>query len=385
MKFVFASDSFKGSLSSQRISELLEQSARQVFPGCETVKLAVADGGEGTADTVTKALGGVWRTIPVKGPLGEERRAAYGLLPGGGAIIEMAAASGLPLVPEEQRNPLYTTTFGVGQMIADALEQGCREFWLAIGGSATNDGGMGALEALGVRFLDEKGAPLPGIGASLERVRSVDTSGLLPQAREAKFYVLCDVDSPLTGEQGAAFVFAPQKGADAPTVVRLDRGLCQYADVAAAHLGQDLRNVPGAGAAGGLGFGLMAFLQAQLRPGVEAVLNLLDFDRKIKGADLVVTGEGRMDSQSARGKVPAGVGKRCLQAGVPAVAIAGSLGHGYEAIYDCGIRSVVTTVSGIMPLQEAMERAEELYRDAARRLFSLYACGAGKKENPDSI
>lgn len=371
LKFVFASDSFKGSLSSREIISLLEQEAHRVFPGCETVGLPMADGGEGTMDALLEAMQGLRETLSVTGPRFQPISASYGLLPQGGAIIEMAQASGLPLLPKEQQDPEQTTTFGTGQLIADALQKGCRDLYLAIGGSATNDGGMGALCALGAVFLNEDGQPLPGIGASLGKVCRIDLSGLLPQAREARFHVLCDVDNPLLGPSGASAVFGPQKGADAQAVQRLEKGMAHYAQVAAKTLGKDCSNLPGAGAAGGLGFALIAFLGAELSSGVETVLKLLEFDHVIQGADWVITGEGRMDGQSARGKVVSGVMKHCAKAQVPTIAIVGSLGDGYEDLLQQGLTGVVTTVSRCMALEEALSQAEELYSAAAFRVFSL--------------
>lgn len=371
MKFIFASDSFKGSLSSRRIISLLKQEANRVFPGCETVGLPMADGGEGTMDALLEALQGHRETLVVQNPRFQPVSASYGLLPQGGAIIEMAQASGLPLLTKEQQDPEQTTTFGTGELIADALKKGCRDLYLAIGGSATNDGGMGALCALGAVFFDKDNQPLPGIGASLGKVHRIDLSGLLPQIREARFHVLCDVDNPLLGPSGAAAVFAPQKGADEQAVQRLEKGMTHYAQVAAETLGKDCSLLPGAGAAGGLGFALLAFLNAELSSGAETVLNLLDFDHILQGADWVITGEGRMDGQSARGKVISGVVKHCVKAQVPAMAIVGSLGDGYEALLQQGLTGVITTVSRCMTLEEALSQAETLYADAAFRAFTM--------------
>lgn len=371
MKFVFASDSFKGSLSSRKIISLLEREASQVFPGCETVGLPMADGGEGTMDALLESLHGHRETLLVTGPRFQPVSASYGLLPQGGAIIEMAQASGLPLLSEEQQDPEQTTTFGTGELIADALQKGCRDLYLAIGGSATNDGGMGALCALGAVFLDKNNHPLPGVGASLGKVQRMDLSGLLPQISEAQFHVLCDVDNPLLGLSGAATVFAPQKGADEQAIKRLETGMSHYAKIVAETLGKDCSPLPGAGAAGGLGFALLAFFNAELSSGTETVLNLLNFDRILQGADWVITGEGRMDSQSPRGKVISGVVKHCAQSHVPVMAIVGSLGEGYELLLQQGLTGVVTTVNHCMTLEEAISQAEVLYKDAAFRVFSL--------------
>ena len=375
MKMIFASDSFKGSLSSQQILTLLKQEAEQVFPGVKTSGVLMADGGEGTVDALVSQLGGTYETIVVHDPCFRLDEAGYGILPEGSAVIEMAAASGLPMVPADKRNPMETTSYGTGELIVHALSQGIRKIAIAIGGSATNDGGMGMLAALGVRFLDESGSLLRGCGGDLEKVASIDLSGLHPAVRETEFTVMCDVTNPLLGPEGATFTFSAQKGADAVMQQCLEAGMAHYAELAEKATGVPAREVPGAGAAGGLGFALMSFLGANLQSGIETVLDLVHFDELLKDADLVVTGEGRMDWQSSYGKVPSGVGKRCQKAGVPAVAIVGGLLPGYESIYEAGIQTVVTTVSGIMPLEQAMKDSESLYLDAAVRLFRAIRCG----------
>lgn len=375
MKILFASDSFKGSLTSEEIGQLLTQAVSEIFPHAETHTLCVADGGEGTMEAVVQALGGTWKTVPVRGPLGNPVQARYGLLPGHKAIIEMAAASGLPLVPADQRNAAKTSSIGTGMLIRDALDAGIRDITIAIGGSATNDGGMGAMQALGVSFLDKNGQEVWGCGENLAFVDHIDVSGLHPAAAQTRFTVMCDVTNPLLGEYGATYTFGRQKGADDAMLAQLEQGMTQYAAAVQTALSCDNAALPGAGAAGGLGFALMTFLHAQAQPGIEAVLDLLGFDHALDGVDLVITGEGRMDWQSAFGKVPSGVGKRCKKAGVPAVAIVGGLLDGYEAIYDCGIQSVVTTINGAMSIEDAMENSRALYLDAARRLLRMVRCG----------
>lgn len=375
MKILFASDSFKGSLTSEEIGQLLTQAVSEIFPHAETHTLCVADGGEGTMEAVVQALGGTWKTIPVRGPLGNPVQARYGLLLGHKAIIEMAAASGLPLVPADQRNAAKTSSIGTGMLIRDALDAGIRDITIAIGGSATNDGGMGAMQALGVSFLDKNGQKIWGCGENLAFVDHIDVSGLHPAAAQTRFTVMCDVTNPLLGAHGATYTFGRQKGADDAMLAQLEQGMTQYAAAVQTALSCDNAALPGAGAAGGLGFALMTFLHAQAQPGIEAVLDLLDFDRALDGVDLVITGEGRMDWQSAFGKVPSGVGKRCKKAGVPAVAIVGGLLEGYEAIYDCGIQSVVTTINCAMSIEDAMENSRTLYLDAARRLLRMVRCG----------
>lgn len=375
MKFLFASDSFKGTLSSERTAELLTAAAREVFPDCECTKIPVADGGEGTTDAVLAAVHGEKITCSVCGPLTEQVEAYYGKLDDRRAVMEMASASGLPLVPEQLRDPRRTTTYGTGEMILDALNRGFTDISIAIGGSATNDGGMGCMRALGVRFLDKSGKELSGCGSDLNQICTIDTSGLDPRIADCTFTVMCDVKNPLCGEHGATRTFGKQKGGTPEILDELEAGMCNYRDVLNQQFHIDMDTVPGAGAAGGLGAALMVFLNGQLKSGIETVLDLVEFDRKLEGVSLVVTGEGATDWQSVFGKVMQGVGVRCKKHGIPAVAIVGSMGKGAEDIFDYGIDSILTTVNGIMPLEEALIRADELYLGAARRLFRMLRAG----------
>lgn len=375
MKFLFASDSFKGTLSSEEISGLLAEAAKKHFPGCDYLGIPIADGGEGTVDAVIQVTKGSYKKVMVKGPLFEDVEASYGVIDENSAIIEMAAASGLPMVPAEKRNPLYTTTYGTGQLIKDALDSGFRHISVAIGGSATNDGGMGAMAALGVRFLDQEGNELKGIGADLRKVWDLDVSGIHPAVKDTVFTVMCDVNNPLTGPKGATHTFGPQKGAAGEILTALEDGMKNYASIIKEKLGVDVDPMPGAGAAGGLGAALTVFLNAKLQSGIETVLDLMKFDELLQGVDLVVTGEGRIDWQSAFGKVPSGIGHRCLKAQVPAVAIVGGMGKGAEEIYAHGIESIIPTINGAMDIDEALERAKELYENAAERLFRMLKVG----------
>ncbi len=375
MKFLFASDSFKGTLSSEKIIELLTESANKVFPGCETAGTLIADGGEGTVDAVIAMTKGSLIEVSVHGPLMEETTAVYGKINEESAIIEMAAASGLPMVPAELRNPLNTTTYGTGELIKDALDKGFRNISIALGGSATNDGGMGAMAALGVKFLDKDGKELKGQGSDLAKVAKVDISGLHPAVKEAAFTVMCDVNNPLTGPDGATYTFGKQKGGTPEILDELEAGMKSYAKVAVEALGRDIDNLPGAGAAGGLGAAVCGFLNATLKSGIETVLDLIDFDRMLEGVDVVVTGEGRIDWQSAFGKVPSGIGMRCKNKGIPAVAIVGGMGKGAEKIYEFGVESIIPTINGAMDIDEALERAEELYQGAAERMFRFLKVG----------
>lgn len=375
MRFLFASDSLKGTLSSERIAELLTESAQRVFPGCQTMGIPIADGGEGTVDAVITVTGGSMQTVKVHGPLMEEIQASYGVFHETSAVIEMAAASGLPLVHVEQRNPLHTTTYGTGQLIRSALDAGYRNISVAIGGSATNDGGMGAMRALGIRFLDAAGQELEGTGADLNLVSDIDISGIHPDLKQSEITVMCDVNNPLTGPSGATYTFGRQKGGTPEILEELEAGMQHYAEVIRDKFGIDVDKIPGAGAAGGLGAALCVFLHASLKSGIETVLDLIGFDQLLDGVDLVVTGEGRIDWQSAFGKVPSGIGNRCRAKGVPAIAVVGGMGDGAEQIYEFGIDSIITTINGAMELNEALERAEELYGAAADRMFRMVKVG----------
>lgn len=343
MKIVIASDSFKGSLASMEVARSVEMGILDVFPSCDVVKVAVADGGEGTMDALCQSLGGRFIRIPVQDPIGRTIFASYVILEDGNtAVLEMSSASGLTLLTPAERNPMLTSTYGTGQLIDDAIGRGCRRFLVGIGGSATNDAGMGMLTALGYRFLDAEGNELPGAGASLSKVCGIDCSGVSQAVRDSEFIVACDVDSPLYGPDGAAYVFAPQKGADPDMVKALDDGLRQYADVVASYTGKipmhggpsctgetsimkDAASMPGAGAAGGLGYAFVAFFGARLQRGVDMVLDAVGFDSIIEGADLVITGEGRIDAQTLTGKTPYGVLQRASRQNIPVIALAGSV------------------------------------------------------------
>lgn len=375
MKFLFASDSFKRSLSSQKTAELLAKAAREIFPDCQCDSIVVADGGEGTTAAVLAATNGKKLPVQVHGPFWEDITSNYGMLDENRAVMEMAAASGLPLVPEEKRNPRYTTSYGTGEMIADALRRGFRDISIAIGGSATNDGGIGCIRALGGKFLDENNQELKGCGEDLMKIRKIDLSGLNPLIKECKFTVMCDVTNPLCGKDGATYTFGRQKGATPEIQNDLEAGMCNYRDIIKEQFDLDMDNIPGSGAAGGLGTALMVFLNGTLKSGIETVLDLVDFDEHLKDVDIVVTGEGATDWQSVFGKVMQGVGVHCKKRHIPAVAIVGSMGSGAEDIFDYGIESIITTVNNIMPLSDALNHAEELYLGAARRMFRLLKAG----------
>ena len=381
MKLLFASDSFKGSLSSEKTVAILTQAAKEVFGECDCAGVPVADGGEGTVDAVIAAEHGKHVYVRVHGPLMSEVEAGYGVFGDNKAVIEMASASGLPLVPDEQRDPRYTTTYGTGELIRHALESGYRDISIAIGGSATNDGGMGCARALGVRFLDDKGEELSGFGSDLARVAHIDMSGIDSRLSEAKITVMCDVTNPLCGENGATYTFGKQKGATPEIQEELEAGMNNYRNVIRREFDIDCNDIQGAGAAGGLGAALKVFFRGEMRSGIETVLELIRFDERLEGVDLVVTGEGRTDWQSCFGKVMQGVGKHAQAKGIPVAGLSGSLGKDALNICDHGISSLMTTVDSPMPLKEAMDRAEELYLNAAIRMFRFIRTGMEMRQN----
>ncbi len=380
MKFLFASDSFKGTLTSEQTVALLAKAAKAVFGEIEYSGVPVADGGEGTTDAVVAAENGQWIECEVCDPMMEKVTARYGRLDERRAVIEMAAASGLPLVPLDRRNPLKATSYGTGELIRHALDMGFTDISIAIGGSATNDGGMGCARALGVRFLDGDGRELEGRGEDLEQVSAIDVSNLDHRIANAKITVMCDVTNPLCGENGATWTFGAQKGATPEIQQRLESGMVNYRDVIRRQFGIDPDAIQGAGAAGGLGAALMVFLGGEMKSGIDTVLDLIDFDSRLEGTDLVVTGEGRTDWQSCFGKVMQGVGERAAKKGVVAVGLSGSLGRDAARIFDHGIASLMTTVDAPMPLEEALGRAEELYYLGAVRMFRFLKAGMELKK-----
>ncbi len=352
MKVVIASDSYKGTDSSAEVAEALEEGIHRVDKAVEVVKLTVADGGEGMVEALVPDRN-QWVTLEVQDPLGRPHQGSYAIREGRG-IIEMAAASGLPLLREEERDPSKTSTFGTGQLIKDALERGCTEILIGIGGSATNDGGVGMARALGVRFLNKAGQEVEQGGGALGQLASIDTTGLHPLVGKADIKVACDVDNPLCGDQGASAIYGPQKGADPAMVERLDKNLVHLASLVRELQGEDKAPIPGAGAAGGLGFGLMAFLGAKLQRGIDLILDAVGFDKALEGADLIITGEGRIDGQSIRGKVPVGIAQRAKERGIPVLVIAGSLGPQIDRLYPLGIGAAMSVVDRAKPREEAM-------------------------------
>lgn len=374
MKIVLASDSFKGSLSAAGVANLLEQAARRVFPGVQTVSLPIADGGEGTVEALVLARGGRMETAVVAGPLGGEREAKYGVLDGNIAVMEMAETSGIGLVTPGQLDPLRATTQGVGQLLAHLVDEGYGEVWIGIGGSATNDGGMGALRALGAEFTDKNGAPVPEGGGYLTDIERVDLSGLHTGLKNAKLRVICDVNNTLLGPEGATMVYGPQKGADRDMLAALEQGMAHYAEVFLRDTGIDLTAQPGGGAAGGLGAALLCVLHAEFCRGIDEVLSLVEFDKHVADADLVVTGEGRIDAQSVSfGKAVSGVIAR--SGDIPVAIIAGSMSADAKKAYERGNVSIMTAVNAPMPVETAVAQARELVADAAYRMFAFIGMG----------
>lgn len=373
-KYVVIPDSFKGCLSSGEICDIIAREIRRRDPEARVCALPVADGGEGTVDAFLGALGGEKVAVPCRDPYGRPLTAHYGLFPDGKtAVIEMAAAAGLPLVGEDRR-VADATTYGVGQLIAHALKRGAERIILGLGGSATNDGGCGAAAALGVEFLDAEGKAFVPVGGTLRRIAHIRADGLLPALRQAEVIAMCDIDNPLCGESGAAAVFAPQKGADAATVRMLDEGLAHLAAVIEKDLGRSLLTLPGGGAAGGFGAGSVAFLGARLQMGIEAVLDLTDFDRLAADAYLVITGEGRLDSQSLRGKVVVGVARRARALGVPVVALVGSSETDIAAAYDAGVTAVFPINPAPTTLSEALAHARTHLAFTAENVLRFARC-----------
>ena len=375
MKLLFASDTFKGSLTSEQTIVLLTKAAHEVFGACKTSGIPVADGGEGTVEAVVRAEKGDFIRCTVHDPRMETVEARYGVFDTDQAVIEMSAASGLPLVRKNKRDPMRTTTYGTGELILDALNRGYRKLSVAIGGSATNDGGMGCARALGARFLDEKGLELEGLGRDLIRVHSIDLSGLDARLKECSVTVMCDVTNPLCGPDGATWTFGAQKGATPSMQEKLEEGMCNYRDVICESFGVDCDSIPGAGAAGGLGAALSVFFGGKMKSGIETVLDLIRFDERLQGVDLVVTGEGRTDWQSCYGKVMQGIGQRAKAKGIPVLGLSGSLGPDAMNICKYGVSSLMTTVSEPMSLEEAIKNAETLYYDAAVRMFRFVKTG----------
>ena len=381
MKFVFAPDSYKGSLKSSESISILSRTARRYFPGCEIVPVIMADGGEGTLEAVLAALNGREIHKEVTGPNWEKTVASYGITDGGDAIIEMSSASGITLLKEGEVNPLKTTTYGTGELIKDALDHEVNSILLCVGGSATNDGGMGAMRALGVRFLDDAGAEVEPIGENLVKVASVDRGSIDKRLSRVVIKVLCDVKNPLCGRNGATFVYGRQKGATDEQLEMLEQGMRSYAKVVLRETGVDVSDMPGAGAAGGLSAAICAFCNGKLVSGAEEILKLVDFDSLIHGADLVVTGEGRLDAQSENGKVVYCVGSHCKESGVKAAAIVGECLSDGTSLHSYGIENVYCLMRDGISLRYSIDNAADLFEKRAEELFNEFLNSANRKNS----
>lgn len=375
MKIVIAPDSYKESLSALEVAQAIEAGFREIFPEAEYHKLPMADGGEGTVQAMLDAIGGRWLSARVRGPLGTPVEARYGLTDHGLAVIEMAAASGLAHLTPSQRNPLITSSHGTGELIRAALDAGARSFLLGIGGSATNDGGAGMLQALGLRLLDANGADLPPGGAALAQLESIDSSNLDPRLHACVFDIACDVVNPLTGPQGASAVFGPQKGATPSMVLQLDQCLLQFARVVKNSTGIEVDQVAGAGAAGGMGAALLAFMQGKLRSGSEIVAEAIGLAEAIQDADLVITGEGRIDSQTIQGKTPMGVARVAQRHACPVIAIGGCLSADSGVVHQHGLSATMAAVSRACSVQEALAEAAPNVQRTARNAAALLQLG----------
>lgn len=372
MKIIVAPDSYKGCMSALGVAQAMERGIRGVFPNAEVRKIPIADGGEGTVEALVSATNGTLKQMEVTGPLGKRVTAHWGILGDSQtAVIEMAAASGLPLVPAGKRNPRISTTFGTGELIRAVLDTGLRQIIIGIGGSATNDGGAGMARALGVRFMGGNGQELPDGGAALARLKYIDLDGLDPRLKESKITVACDVDNPLCGPRGASAVFGPQKGATQEMVAELDEALAHYSVIAEKATGRAVAELAGAGAAGGLGAGLMFFTPARLKPGIDIILEAVSFAEVVKGAAFVITGEGHTDFQTAFGKAPVGVAKVAKQFDIPVFCLSGGLGGGAGDVLTQGIDAVMSICDRPLTLDACMRAGTTLIESASERLCRI--------------
>ncbi len=375
MKIVIAPDSFKGSLTAKEVADAIEKGIHKAYSHIKIEKVPMADGGEGTVQSLVDATNGKIISTKVFDPLMKKIDSFYGILGDNKtAVIEMSAASGLPLLSKEERNPLITTTYGTGELLLHALDQGCRNFIIGIGGSATNDGGFGMMKALGVKFLDSGRNDIGFGGGALEKLMLIDTSGLDKRLNGCSITVACDVDNPLYGPKGASSIFAPQKGATQEMVSLLDSNLNHYSNIIENQLGISIGETPGSGAAGGLGGGLVAFLNAQLKKGIDIVIETTNLEDYICNADLVITGEGNIDYQTQYGKTPYGVAKIAKKHNIPVIALAGGIGEGANILYEEGLHSIFSITDKPMTLEEAMENGSQLLEDTAERVIRTTLC-----------
>ena len=373
MNIVVAIDSFKGSLSSVEAGLAAKAGILKAIPSASVTVCPIADGGEGTVDAIIDGLGAAVRNVKVKGPLGKEADAYYGITDNGIAVMEMAKASGLTMISESERNPMYTTTYGVGEMIKDAINEGCREFMIGIGGSATNDGGIGMLQALGFSFLDEKGCEVPYGAHGVSLIRSISVKNALPELKECKFHIACDVTNPLCGKNGCSYIYARQKGADDEMIEKMDTYLENYAQITEKAFNISTKNAEGAGAAGGLGFAFISYLNASLEKGISLIMEKTGLEEKIRNAHIVVTGEGRLDGQTAMGKAPVGVAEIALKYGIPVIAFSGAVTDDARACNQKGITAFFPILREICTLDRALntDYARKNMIDTAEQVFRL--------------
>ncbi|PKM57975.1 MAG: glycerate kinase [Firmicutes bacterium HGW-Firmicutes-3] len=380
MKIILAPDSFKGTFSSMEVINYLKQGINRYFDDVTLVEVPIADGGEGTVDAILHAKSGQRVHCKVKDPLGRIITASYGIIENT-AIIEMAAASGITLISEEEKNPSFTSTYGTGQMMRNALDKGVSKIVLGIGGSATNDGGIGMGMALGVRFFDEKGNLVIGGGSSLIRIHHIDLAEMDPRLINVPIEVICDVNNPLTGPLGATYTYGPQKGATPLLLEELELGMEHYRKIIMKDFDLDLNTVPGAGAAGGLGGGLVAFFKATLKPGIDTILDIVGFEDLLENGDMVITGEGKLDGQSIYGKVPVGVAQRCLGKDILVLAFVGAIGENAEKVYDYNIHGIFSTVSEVTTFEEIVKNKKEIMTRSIDRFMRLLQSGMVLEKN----
>jgi glycerate kinase len=379
MQIIIAPDSFKGSMSAAEAANSIEKGIKKVFKDAATIKIPIADGGEGTVEAIVMGSNGTIKETTVTGPLEEKVKAVYGILSDGSAVIEMAAASGITLVPRGKLNPMEATTYGTGELVKTALDEGAKKIIMGIGGSATNDGGMGFAQALGVVFKDKEGNEL-GLGAKyLKDIHTIDISGMDSRIKDTQFIVACDVKNTLCGENGASAVYGPQKGATRKMVEELDNDLEHYASVIKEQLGKDIINVEGTGAAGGLGAGLLVFCNAVLKSGIKTVLEAVNIEQYLKDTSLIITGEGKIDGQSVFGKVPVGIAEVAKPYHIPVMVLAGGIGEGASKVYEYGIDSIMSIVNGPISLEQSINRGREFIEDAAERMMRILKAGMSMK------
>jgi len=370
MKIVVAPDSFKGSLTAVEVADAIGQGVREIFPEAKIIKIPMADGGDGTVQCLVNATGGEILKEKVVGPLGDEVWASYGILGDKKtAVIEMAEASGLTLVPEDKRNPLITTTYGTGQLIKAALDQGCRKMIIGIGGSATNDGGAGMVQALGVKLLDREGKEIGFGGVELKKINQINISNLDNRLSETEVLIASDVTNPLCGPKGASRIYGPQKGATPKVIEELDESLAHFAEIIKRDLNKNVKDMPGAGAAGGLGAGLIAFLDAELKPGIEIIIEIVKLEQAIKDADLVITGEGKIDSQTIYGKAPIGVAKIAKKYNIPVIAVAAIISDDADIVHQYGINTLIKISEPPMSLTEPKSKKVQLIKKCIKQFL----------------